>query len=255
MNKRMSAACALGLAAAMAGAQDLARGPVTQLEQVEVKITRAGQLMDYEPINRVLHELHRHGEGLFRIDMRLLARDTQQPLPAARLAIVSDEQYLPFRPADDGSLLLPVLPLEQAKGSSLSSNLPKGSALLRGTLALTVPAAELDMVMVRRIVAVARRLRSELLPWYLRWAFPQIAGVRVCSSSPQWELEWRDQGQLLGLPLAADPSDQDPDAKPGQPSRSCTTLSGEERWPDAARLLAPAGSKLSVRLLGKLFGG
>jgi hypothetical protein len=251
--KKASVACTLGLAAAMAVAQAPVGQP-EQLEQVEVKITRAGQLMDYEPINRVLYELQRHGEGLFRIDMKLLARDTRQPLPAARLAIVSDEQYLPFRPAEDGSLLLPVLTPEQAKGSSLSANLPKGSAQLRGTLALTVAASELDMATVRRIVAVSRRLRSEVLPWYLRWAFPQIAGVRVCSSSPQWELEWREQGQLLGLPLAADPGDQDPDAEPGQPRRSCTTLSGEERWPDAARLQAPAGSKLSVRLLGKLFG-
>lgn len=244
----------LALGMSMACTWTMAQGPVEQLEQVEVKLTRAGQLMDYEPINRVLHELRRHGEGLFRIDMKLLASSTRLPVPEARLAIVSDEQYLPFKPDADGSLALPILPLEQGKGSSLSSNLPKGSAQLRGTLALTVPAAELDMAMVRRIVGVAHRLRTEMLPWYLRWAFPQVLGVRVCSSTPQWELEWRDAGQLLSLPLSADPKDRDPDAVRNGPARACTTLTGQERWPDAARLLAPADSKLSVRLLSDLFG-
>lgn len=243
------AICALSLT--LVGWQS-AHAVVEQLEQVEVKLNRAGQLMDYEPINRVLHELRRHGDGLFRLDMKLLSKGTQQVIPEARLAVVSEERYLPFRPGPDGGLELPILPLDQAKGSSLSSNLAKGSAQVRGTLELTVPPAELDMAMVRRIVAVSNRLRSEMLPWYLRWAFPQIAGVRVCSSTPQWELEWREGGQLLAVPLSTD--HRDPDAQPGTTPRPCATLSGQEAWPDAARLRAPEGSQLGVRLLGKLFG-
>jgi len=252
---RNVAGAAWALACTLAGPMAQAEAPVEQLEQVEVKITRAGQLMDYEPINRMLYELRRHGEGLFRLDMKLLAKDSQQTIPEARLAVVSEELYQAFRPGPDGGLELPILPLAQAKGSSLNSNLPKGSAHVQGTLELTVPAAELDMATVRRVVAVSNRLRSELLPWYLRWAFPQIAGVRVCSTAPQWELEWREGGQLLAVPLSSDPKDRDPHAKPGATPRPCTTLTGQEAWPDSARLQAPQGSQLSVRLMGKLFGG
>ncbi|MEJ6001959.1 hypothetical protein [Paucibacter soli] len=246
------AICTLGLA--LVGWQaPRAQAAVEQLEQVEVRISRAGQLMDYEPINRVLHELRRHGEGLFRVDMKLLDKDSQQPFPQARLAIVSETVYRPFQAAPDGTLELPVLPLEQAKGSSLSSNLPKGRAHVQGTLELAVSAAELDMATVRRIVAVAQRLRSEMLPWYMRWAFPQIAGVRICSATAHWELEWREHGQLLALPLATD--HRDPQAKAGTAARPCTTLTGQEAWPDHARLLAPEDSKLGVRMLGSMFGG
>ena len=117
-----------------------------------------------------------------------------------------------------------------------------------GKLQLTTPPGALDLATVRRIVAVGKTLRSELLPWYARWLFPQVEGVRICSAAPAWELEWREQGQLLGLPLKAEPGDRDPETKKGATSRPCTTLTGQENWPDAARLIAPAGTTLSVRL-------
>ena len=103
---------------------------------------------------------------------------------------------------------------------------------------------------MRQITRVARTLREELLPWYLRWLFPRIEAVRVCSATPGWELEWRENGQLLGLPLPQASGERDPDAKKGEKGRPCTVLTGQESWPDAARLVAPAGSKLTVKLQG-----
>jgi hypothetical protein len=34
----------------------------------------------------------------------------------------------------------------------------------------------------------------------------------------------------------------------GEKSRPCTLLTGQENWPDAARLVPPAGTKLSIKL-------
>ena len=54
---------------------------------------------------------------------------------------------------------------------------------------------------------------------------------------------------MWAVPLTANPGDQETNASAQEPARVCTSLSGEERWPDAARLVAPADTRLSVRLL------
>ena len=224
---------------------------VAQLNDVTVALVKDPAILPYARINKLLAGLQQHGQGLVRVDFELRPAAKAKPFAhAPRLAVLSEERALPLRPNAEGRFELPVLPEAEAKGADLATNLPKGSAELRGYLHLTTRPEQLDMATVRRIVDVSRTLRAELLPWYLRWLFPQVEGVRVCSNAAQWELEWREprSAQLMGLALQADPNDRDPDAAPGKPGGQCTTLTGQEPWPDAARLLAPADARLSVRV-------
>ena len=140
-----------------------------------------------------------------------------------------------------------VLPEAEARTADLATNVPKGGMAVQGSIELTVAPEQLDMARVRQILRVARTLREELLPWYLRWLFPRIDAVRVCSATPTWELEWRENGQLLGLPLPVAPGEREPGANKGE-ARACTLLTGQESWPDAARLVPPPGTRLSVKL-------
>lgn len=218
-----------------------------QLEAVQVEMVRDPATMPYARMNELLQGLKKHGQGLFAMDFKL-ARKPSAPNRTPRLAVAHDEGYLPIAINAEGRFELPLLPPEQARNAELASNLPRGSASLNARIRLTTPPEQLTMGQVRRIMATAGTLRSELLPWYLRWMFPQIGGVRICSAEPRWELEWRENGQLLGLPLSADPKDRDPDVRKGEKSPPCTTLTGAESWPDAARLVAPADARLSVRL-------
>lgn len=224
----------------------IAETPPARLETVQVALQRDPAALAYARINALLLGLREHGQGLFAMDFKLKLK--QPPPRPPKLAILHPDVYLPITLDAEQRLELPVLPPEQARDAEIATNLPRGTVGFEGRLRLTPRADQLDMALVRRIMATGHKLRSELLPWYLRWMFPQLLGVRICSAEPRWELEWRENGQLLGLPLSADPSDRDPDAPQGGPARSCTTLSGEERWPDAARLLAPPDASLSVRL-------
>lgn len=220
-----------------------------KLEAVQVELVRDPAAMPYARMNELLTNLKTHGQGLFAMDFRLDQKNKDtDPKRKPKLAIAYDEGYLPISFDAEGRFELPLLPPEQAKSAELASNLPRGSVGLNGRVRLTTPPAQLTMGQVRRIMATAGTLRSELLPWYLRWMFPQIGGVRICSAEPRWELEWRENGQLLGLPLVADPKDRDPEVKRTEKSPPCTTLTGAEAWPDAARLVAPADARLSVRL-------
>ncbi|MET0517579.1 MAG: hypothetical protein ABW005_01970 [Burkholderiaceae bacterium] len=220
---------------------------VTRLDNVEVPMQRDTAMLPYARFNEFLTVLKKHGDGLVRMDFRLRPAKPDQPLKNPKLAVASEERYIPVAVDAEGGFELPLLPPEQARGADLATNVPKGQLRVQGTLNLTMTADQLDMATVRRLMAVSHKLRSELLPWYLRWLFPQVEGVRICSAQPQWQLQWREQGQLLGLPLGADPQDRDPEADKGATSKPCTTLSGQEAWPDEARLVAPADARLSVR--------
>ncbi|WP_444763156.1 hypothetical protein [Roseateles sp.] len=216
------------------------------LPTVTTELKRDAGAMPYGHINEVLTRLKQHGEGLFRMDFHVDKGNTKVPLPGIRMVVRSDDADYPIKIADDGAFKLPLLPLPEAKTADLATNVPKGQLALRGTPELTTQPEQLDLATVRRIMRVARTLREELLPFYLRWLFPRMQGVRICSDTPTWELEWRENGQLMGLPLPA-ANEREPTTKKGDPSRPCTLLTGQENWPETARLLPPAATKLSIK--------
>ena len=248
MLTKLIAAMALTLSTA-AQAQALV---IEQLDTVNVDLMRDPGIIPYNGINGLLSGFQRYGEGLFRMEFKLKPRDPAKPFPIApKLALQSPERYLPIAVAANGTFELPLLPAAEARDADLASNQAKGTLAVQGTVQLTTPASALDMATVRRIVRVANKLRSELLPWYARWLFPQIEGVRICSAQPQWQLAWPEQGQWVGIPLTIDPKDRDPNTPEGKASKPCTSLGGQEQWPDEARLIAPADAALTVRLAGQ----
>lgn len=220
------------------------------LPTVKTELKRDGSVLPYGQINSLLGKFARHGEGLFRMDFKVDPDKTKAALPDIRMVVRSDDADYPLKLDGEGRFDLPVLPEAEARTADLATNMPKGQIAVRGAVELTVPPDQLDMAKVRQIMRVSRTLREELLPWYLRWLFPRIEAVRVCSSTPSWELEWRESGQLLGLPLPQANGERDPEARKGDQGRPCTLLTGQESWPDAARLVAPAGTKLTVKLQG-----
>lgn len=247
----------LSLAIACICLQAQAQDAPEQLETVSMTLKRDSSMLPYARMNDINIGLRRYGQGLFSMDFSIRPKDPATPLPKPRLAVQLEERDIPIVIEPDGSFELPIVTPEQARDADLSSNIVKGTAVLVGTLNLKVKPEQLDMATVRRIMGVARKLRSELLPWYARWLFPQIEGVRICSVQPQWTLEWPAPGsadQVLSIALQADATDRDPDNRkplpgaPASPRRQCTTLTGQEAWPDTARLVPPADSKLSVRL-------
>lgn len=245
------------LASAPASAQVATPSPATsapeQLETVTVQMQKDPAMLPYAMLNRVLTQLQTVGEGLVRLDFKLLPKDDQKPLVNPKLALSSEDRYIPIPVAADGGFVLPLLPQAQAKDAEVASNQAKGSMRIQGLLEINAKPEELDMKLVRRIMRVGHTLRTEMLPIYLRWLTPQIEGLKICSPQAGWQLEWPEGGQTLTLPLEALPPSKAPAVKKNgknepDPRPFCTVLSGQERWPDAAKLVAPANSKLSVQL-------
>jgi hypothetical protein len=218
------------------------------LPPVKMELKRDGSALPYAQINSVISKMKRYGEDVIRMDFQVNAEKTKRPVADIRLAVRSDDADYPITLDAEGGFALPILPEAEAKTADLASNMPKGQLSVRGTIELNVTPEQLTMAKVRQIMRVARTLREELLPFYLRWLFPRIEAVRICSATPTWELEWREDGQLLGLPLPLAAGERDPDARKGEKGRPCALLTGQENWPDAARLLPPPNTKLSVKL-------
>lgn len=218
------------------------------LPAVRTELKRDGAVLPYAQLNQLLSKLRQHGEGLFRMDFRVIPEKTKKPLAELRMAVRSDEADHPIKLDAEGRFDLPLLPDAEAKTADLATNAAKGELAVNGTVKLTTLPEQLDLATVRRIMQVGRKLREELLPFYLRWLFPRGQGVRICSDAPTWELTWTENGQLLGLPLQPATGEREPETKKGEASRPCTVLTGQENWPDAARLVPPPGTKLSIKL-------
>lgn len=210
-------------------------------------LKRDTAMMPYQRSNEMLSKLQQHGQGLFTIEFQLRNEDPKVPLQTPQLAVLSESRAWPIRLSPELRFQLPVLPAEEAKDADLATNIPKGQKVsVRGSIRLTTAPDQLDLGAVRRIVGVSHRLRSELLPWYLRWLFPRMDGVRICADQAPIELEWREQGQLLGLSLPIDAKEQEPEPSATLARRYCAVLTGKEAWPDQARLVAQPGMRLSI---------
>jgi len=231
---------------ATASAQDASPA---QLDSVTVQRgAMTTSVAPYGQINELLAGLQTYGEGLFRFEFHMKPKDPAKVVATPTLAIQHADFYRPLKIAADGLVELPVLPAEQAKDADIITNQPKGSLQLQGSIELTTPPAALDLAGVRRMVALSGRLKRELLPWYVRPLFPTMSGVRICSAEPGWEMQWRDdKGQLWGVTLPPAAGETDPTIK--TPARQCTVLTGQEHWPESARLVAPADARLSIKLL------
>lgn len=236
-------ACCLILAATTAHAQNAV------LPTVTTELKRDGSVLPYATMNSLLTKLRQHSEGLFRLDFKVDTEKSKKPLPELRMAVRSDDADYPIKIDADGRFDLPVLAEAEAKTADLATNAAKGEMAVRGTVEITVPPEQLTIAKVRQLMRVARTLREELLPWYLRFLFPRMQAVRICSATPTWELEWREQnGQLMGLPLPQATGEREPFTRKGEASRPCTLLTGQENWPEAARLVPPPGTKLSIKI-------
>ncbi len=213
---------------------------------------KRGTSFPYKRLNELLSKLRTEGEGLFVSRFVLTdAKDSDKPPPAGtKLALMSADDYIPIPLDPKGAFDLPTFPADRAKDMDFGTNAAKGDLGVRLSIDLATSPEMLDMGTVRRVVVVGQRLRTELLPWYVRWMFPQIEGVIACSDQPQWTLDWTEDGQRWRLPLPADAQQREPETPKGKPSRACTVLTGQEQWPDAALFQPPPGAntKLYVKL-------
>ncbi|MFG6447263.1 hypothetical protein ACG0Z6_03290 [Roseateles sp. BYS180W] len=215
------------------------------LPRVDLQLKRENSVsMAFEKFNTLLWTLQNHGEGLFALTMKIQSKDNT-PLPdPLKLALISDDRYLPLAINARHRFTVPAVAPEQAKGLELVANLPKGSAMFNGFVTLTTPPDQLDLATVRRIVRLGQKLRGDLIPWYVRWMMPELRGITICSPSTDMALEWPEQGRTLRLALTPDPKRRDPDPEADGSKRSCTQLTGQEQWPDTARLVAARGTQI-----------
>jgi hypothetical protein len=230
---------------------------IAQVQAAEILLAKKGEpapdeaAVAYGRINDVLHKLARHGHGLLRLEFKLDAHKTRLPLSAIHLLVRSADADHAVKLDSEGRFTLPMLPEPEARGACLLTNVPQDRLAIHGSLEPAVSHRQLTMAIVRRMVRAISNVRQEMLPRHLRWLLPHAKGIRVCSPEPIWVLKWRESAQVLDVRLQVAAGERDPHARKAEFNWPCTLLAGEAWWGDAARLVAPSGTRLSLMFEGQ----
>jgi hypothetical protein len=185
------------------------------------------------------------------VQFKLDAHKTRLPLSAIHLLVRSADADHAVKLDSEGRFTLPMLPEPEARGACLLTNVPQDRLAIHGSLEPAVSHRQLTMAIVRRMVRAISNVRQEMLPRHLRWLLPHAKGIRVCSPEPIWVLKWRESAQVLDVRLQVAAGERDPHARKAEFNWPCTLLAGEAWWGDAARLVAPSGTRLSLMFEGQ----
>ena len=139
------AAHAIGTTAAESAAVPAApiassAGAAVALPTVQSDMKR-GASFPYKRLNDLLSKLRTEGEGLFVSRFVLTnAKDATKPVPAGtKLALMSDEDYIPIPIDDKGAFELPTFPASRAADMEFGTNVPKGDLGVRLSIDLATP--------------------------------------------------------------------------------------------------------------------
>lgn len=244
------------LALAQEAAEHIAEPPAAPavLPTVSTTLQRHHDALAYGEIRPWLQGVDQWGEGLYRWDFTLKSKSSSALPSPLKLALATDDAYLPLSLDSRGVFHLPTLPSEAAATAELAANVERGSLSVTWTLAPTLDASTLRAGEVQRLLKVALTLRDKLFRWYQRPVrAPLPLHIRVCAAEGQYAYEWQEGAvqRRLELPLAAPAapaapsalpsSSPDAAAQPGAPAIPCVRLTGAEAVPADARLVGPAG--------------
>ncbi|MEO3691256.1 hypothetical protein [Roseateles paludis] len=228
------------------------------LPTVSTTLQRHHDALAYGEIRPWLQGVDQWGEGLYRWDFTLKSKSSSALPSPLKLALATDDAYLPLSLDSRGVFHLPTLTSAAAATAELAANVERGSLSVTWTLAPTLDASTLRAGEVQRLLKVALTLRDKLFRWYQRPVrAPLPLYIRVCAAEGLYAYEWQEGAvqRRLELPLAAPAapsalpaSDTGAAAQPGTPAIPCVRLTGAEAVPADARLVGPAGPLSAARV-------
>ena len=227
-------ACLL-IAGATLSSPAVASGDEAPTERVEVTSLRSPGAIEYKVAYRLLRAVAQTGEPPRVVaHVRVIGATDHLPIPSLKLRLIgpNTDQPVPVSPQGDVSI-----PLDEAafnEGAEIVSNKKKGALGVSITLQpqfLTLPVRYRDLVTTIR---AARKVRDELLPWYLRLILPTANAIEVC---------FPGAGQTVTLRAATEISRSADhiDTKDGV-ALHCARLGVNENEIDAdAEIISPSG--------------
>lgn len=175
------------------------------VQTVQITGTRDPALLTYRDV-AMLRSVFSHADAsAVRVGLQVTARRDGKPVPNLRVQFVADGQKTDI-PLKAGFILLNDLPATDDPDAEFLSNQRKGSLKMEVLLLAGVQDPEHFFAHeINQAIGQANKIRSTVLPWYLRIMTPKYESAAACFADPAGTLTVA-QGAERRV-LAASPSD------------------------------------------------
>ena len=167
-------------------AQATGAGLATEPEgqSIEIVGTRARLAVPYQRAHEVLKRVHAASGDQVEVYFQAVTNrgtgNAGRDLSLLRIWLEADERSRRLPVDEAGRFAVPLLSDDRAATAELFSNAGKGELSIRLHLRPAMRAADFSLERAISLAASARKVRSELVPWYARLFVPTIYGLGVC---------------------------------------------------------------------------
>ena len=110
----------------------------------------------------------------------------------------------------DGRFYIPILNESEVDSHELFTNAPSGALSIKLLLRPAMTPENISIEKAKALTTLARRVRSELIPWYARLFVPTVYGVGICYASREDAEFGRSQNfKATPVPLVSELNDLD----------------------------------------------
>ena len=181
MRLSICVAATLLLATAFAHAQD-ASPPAAEEEIQSIQVTGVKDPLSipYPLVYTMLTEMKQTSAGRVRMTFRVTSSKTHQPVPNLEIYLRGEHTDEKVAVSPTGVIDIPLNQVAYEEKAELVANVKKGGLAIDGFLAPELDAGNPRYADMVEIIALAKRVRAQLLPWYMRLATPTVAGIGIC---------------------------------------------------------------------------
>ena len=159
----------------------------SQTADVESMITITGQknrlTVPYKRAHEILKKTHEASHGKAEVYFQAVLRNPSADIKKTRIWLETGDGVQIIAVDDAGRFSLPLIDDALVDDAEVYSNLDKGNLSVKLMLRPSMRAEHLSISEGKATVDAARRVRTELLPWYARLFVPAVNGVGICYAS------------------------------------------------------------------------
>ena len=169
-------------AQSLASAQEAAPAPEGEgtVQTVQISGVKDPEIMPYEKAYDMLSRVRKVSDGKMDMVIRVLSAQTLKPIPDLEISLQGEQSFEKLALSPEGFLTIPLKTEALADKAVFLTNKKKGSLRVEYFFVPKLPKENLRYGDIAASIAAAKRVRAEVLPWYLRAILPAISEVRIC---------------------------------------------------------------------------
>jgi len=176
------------------GATDGATPATAELAGVAVAYTKDPALLPYKRGYEFATRMRQAGGDRVRLKLRILSAQTKAPIENLEIRIAGSKDHGRVAVSADGSFEIPLDQEALDDDADFVTNQKKGTLEIQASLVPVLPADAVHYSDIQESIKAARRVRSEMLPWYLRVILPTVRALGVCYTAQGEQVLVRSDG-------------------------------------------------------------